>query len=121
MTRQRLLVVVTTTLAVGLAVWFAVGAWIASSACCWLSPAWLGQALALAAGLNATALLVFLIGRARLHRAAALLAGVEAGNVLFALAAAVAVSSAWLLEAGVAGLTTVLLVLVIRTQRGEPS
>lgn len=115
------MVVVATTLAIGLAAWFAIGAWIASSACCWLSPAWLVQALTVTAGLNAVALLAFLIGRARARWATALLTGVEAGNVLFTLAAAAAVSSAWLLEAGVAGFITVLFVLVLRSQSAKPA
>lgn len=117
--RRRWLVVATVTLAAALAAWLAVGAWIATSVCCWLSPAGLGLGLGVLAGLNAICLVAFLAGRPRWRHGTALLAGVEVGNVVFFVAAAVAISSAWLLEAGVAGITAVLVVLVDRSRRAS--
>jgi hypothetical protein len=84
----------TVSLATALTAWLLIGLWIAWSACCWLSPEWLVIGLAAMALLNGIALLVLLFWRS--PWAIAALTGVQAGNVAFSIAAAVAVSLAWL-------------------------
>ena len=120
MTRRRLLTAVTITLAAALTAWLVVGAWIARSACCWLSPTWLVTGLFVVAGLNTAAMVVLLVSRSRWGLV--VLAGVEVGNLVFSLAASVAVSPAWLpLGAAPALVVAVLLFVLLRPQRaGSP-
>ena len=116
--RRRLLTMVTITFATVLAVWLVIGAWIARSACCSISPDWLATILFVIAGLNVAALAALVIWRSR--RALIALAGVEVGNIIFSLAASGAVSPAWLLFGAIpAGVTALLLLLLLRSERAS--
>ena len=116
MTRTRLLLLGAVFLAVTVTLWLLAGVWIAWSACCWLSPAWLVIGVTLMASLNLAALLFALITRSALGLW--VLAGIEIGNIVFSLAASVAVSPAWLFD--IAPESAILVMLVFWLARSKP-
>ncbi|TMC72466.1 MAG: hypothetical protein E6J18_05045 [Chloroflexi bacterium] len=118
MTRRRWLLVGTITPAAALSAFWIFGVLIGWSACCWLTPMWLAIAMTVGAALNVLGLVVFLIRRR--SWGTPILGAVQVANILFALAASVAVSPAWLLLDGAPALVILILVLVFqRSRTGE--
>ncbi len=89
--------------------WVLIG-WIV---CCWLVRMDFVSAASIVAVLNVLGLVAFAI-RGRSWGAPALV-GVQVGNILFALAASVAVSPAWLLTDAAPALVILILVLLFRS------
>ena len=118
MTRHRLLLAGTITLAGALSVWLIIGAGITWSVCCgWLVSRDFAVALSVAASLNVFGLLAFGV-RSRTWGASTLVA-VQAGNVLFALAASALVSPAWLVNVAPASAILILVLLVRKSHAAE--
>jgi hypothetical protein len=115
-TRRRWLLAGTITLAAALSAFWIIGASIASSICCgWLVSRDFAIALSVGAAVNVLGLLAFLIRRQSWGMP--ILGAIQVGNILFALAASVAVSPAWLLFDAAPAL--VILVLALLYQRSE--
>jgi hypothetical protein len=109
----------TITLAATLSAWWIIGAWITWSVCCgWLVSMDFAIALSVGAALNVFGLLAFVI-RSR-SWGTSTLGAVQLGNVLFALAASVAVSPAWLVDVAPALAIFILVLLFRRSWAGVP-
>ena len=117
MKRGRWLFAATIILAATLSAFWIFGAWIGWSACCWLVRMDFAIALAIGAVLNVLGVVAFVI-RSR-GWGTPTLGAVQIGSILFALAASVAVSPAWLVFDGAPALV-ILLLLFQRSKGGSP-
>jgi hypothetical protein len=119
LTRRPLAFAGTVVLAAALSAWSIFGALVGWRVCCgWLISIDFAIALSVGAALNVFGLLALVI-RSRSWGASAL-GAVQVGNVLFALAASVAVSPAWLADTAPAVAILVLVLLFRRSWAGGP-
>lgn len=111
-TDRRWLLIGTLVLAAAQCGFWILGAVVGRSVGPWITPPLLAVSLSIGAVINVLALLAFLVRRWAWGRPA--FAVVQAGNVLFSLAASVAVSPAWLLLGALPALLTLTLFFLYR-------